>query len=168
MLHVTISHHYRRELEAEVSALRTKVETLEAKYVETGFSFNIIYFKSVGIIGGNSVPFWVDLFLVSDFQIFSLITKIQRQGLTEAKWVFADQITVLKASAVECHLMLTLNQYFICRSVGTRSALDWHLVWQSVKSQHIFVNMPISVGQLWIEMSLECRSSRSVSMCMYM
>ena len=57
MLHVTISHYYRRELEAEVSLLRTKVETLEAKYVETGFSFNIIYLKSVGIIGGNSVPF---------------------------------------------------------------------------------------------------------------
>ena len=57
MLHATISHYYRRELEAEVSLLRTKVETLEAKYVETGFSFNIIYFKSVGIIGGNSVPF---------------------------------------------------------------------------------------------------------------
>ena len=57
MLHVTISHYYRRELEAEVSALRTKVETLEAKYVETGFSFNIIYLKSVGISAGNSVPF---------------------------------------------------------------------------------------------------------------
>jgi len=28
------------------------VETLEAKYVD-GFSFNIIYFKSVGIIGGE-------------------------------------------------------------------------------------------------------------------
>ena len=57
MLHATISHYYRRELEAEVSLLRTKVETLEAKYVETGFSFNIIYLKSVGISAGNSVPF---------------------------------------------------------------------------------------------------------------
>lgn len=40
VLILSFSYCYRRELEAEVSALRTKVETLEAKYVEIVFSFN--------------------------------------------------------------------------------------------------------------------------------